>query len=46
MLFNIVVPHTYNELLIVVILFNVVFPETFNEDIHIILYVPFVYKAH
>jgi hypothetical protein len=29
----------------VVLLFNEVNPETFNEDIHVILYVPFVYKA-
>ena len=29
---NILVPDTFNELLIVVILFNVVFPDTFNVD--------------
>ena len=32
LLFNLVVPDTFNELLIVVILFNVVIPDTFNYD--------------
>ena len=32
LLFNVVIPDTFNVLLIVVALFNVVLPDTFNVD--------------
>ena len=44
-LFNNVLPLTFNDDPHVVILFNNVFPETVNVDIHVISYIPFVYKA-
>ena len=34
-LFNIVVPDTLNELLIVVIVLNVVIPDKYNDDINV-----------
>ena len=44
-LFSVVIPDTFNELFTVVLFDNVVIPDIFNDDIHVILNVPFVYKA-